>query len=370
MPQFRLTLRPWRAFTLIELLVVIAIIAILIALLVPAVQKVREAAARTQSANNLKQIGVALHNMQAEHGHLAPSQGCFPLSANGTNWGAPVLPSHFGTQQYFLLPYIEQQQMYMSPAINGGPGDPDNAGGMHQPNSWWAYNMVVSTYIAPNDPSVPANGIAPMWNPRSSTSYASNWHAMRGGWDEDWQVGGRMVIPRSFPDGTSNSIGYFERYAICGDNTKAWQNGIGPGTPAYCEHVWAEDGQNAGPAAQNWAGDNTWQTPAWWVDTGSQDSSFWNHDAPPKGYPFDWVVNPLTHNRPRFLVPFQVEPLVTGPQSDPNVCYPSQLQSFTAGGLQVLMMDASVRTVSPGVSLPTWAAAIIPNDGQMLGADW
>jgi len=369
MPRFHVTFRQWRAFTLIELLVVIAIIAILIALLVPAVQKVREAAARTQSANNLKQIGVALHNMQSEHGHLAPSQGAFPLDSNGRNWSAPVLPSMFGTQQYFLLPYIEQKDIFMSPAINGGPGDPDGAGGTHTPNSWWSYQSV-PTYIAPSDPSLPPGGPLPMWNPRYPCSYASNWHAFRGGWDEDWQVGGRAVIPKSFPDGTSNSIGYFERYAICGDSTRAWQTGIGPGTPAYCEHAWAEDGQNVGPAAQNWAGDNTWQTPGWWVDTGSQDSSFWNHNAPPVGYPYDWVANPLAHNRPRFTVAFQVEPIPIGDINNPAVCYPSQLQSYTASGLQVLMMDGSVHMVNTGVSLTTWASAIDPKDGHSLGADW
>src|SRR5438128_8237330 len=95
--------RPWRtAFTLIELLVVIAIIAILIALLVPAVQKVREAAARTQCLNNLKQIGLALHSYHDVRRRLPPggvsqiTTPAPPSSEAGLSW------------QVLILPYIEQ----------------------------------------------------------------------------------------------------------------------------------------------------------------------------------------------------------------------------------------------------------------------
>src|SRR5712664_828005 len=96
-------------FTLVELLVVIAIIGILIALLLPAVQKVREAAARAESQNNLKQMCLGCHTLAGVYnGGLPPSQGCFPRDANNVNWGASVRPSNFGTLQYFLLPYIEQ----------------------------------------------------------------------------------------------------------------------------------------------------------------------------------------------------------------------------------------------------------------------
>src|SRR6202163_427763 len=116
---------PQRGFTLIELLVVIAIIGILIALLLPAVQKIRDAAARTQSLNNLKQMALAVHNVAGN----TPSTGPIP-PAYGTFYNVN------GSFFFHLLPYIEQSPVY-------------NAG---------ALTTTVKTYVAPADTTNPNNG--------------------------------------------------------------------------------------------------------------------------------------------------------------------------------------------------------------------
>ena len=329
-----------RGFTLIELLVVIAIIAVLVGLLLPAIQKVREAANRASSQNNLKQLGLAVNNCNGTYGHCPPAgPGCFPATSNNTDWGLHSLPSRFGTMHYFLLPFVEQDNAYSAAEIN--------ANGTQAGNSWRS-SAVVKVFQAPGDPSMTADGRT--WSGRGATSYAANWHSFRGGWDEDWQYGGKSKIPTSFPDGTTNTIAFMEWYAVCG-------NSSGSTGDVYVEHIWGEDGQNSNPSAEvpGRAGNNGANarfTPTWWAYYGPN----WINNG--------WGVTKLDPNYPLRYI--------TLPQTKPNKndCNPRRLQSLTSGGIQVGMVDGSVRSVSTDVSLVSWAYAITPDDGQILGSDW
>jgi prepilin-type N-terminal cleavage/methylation domain-containing protein len=165
--MLRVTPTRRRAFTLIELLVVIAIIAVLIGLLVPAVQKVRDAAARIQCANNLSQLGKAAHNYQSTNSRLPPgflgptpnlaaTQGTF----NGQNFG--LQGQYVGCLAY-LLPYVEQDAVYQL-MMSGVPNNYLVPTVLYP--SWWTLGSTVQasftnikTFLCPSDNAQSAQGV-------------------------------------------------------------------------------------------------------------------------------------------------------------------------------------------------------------------
>jgi len=169
-------MRSRQGFTLIELLVVIAIIAILIGLLLPAVQKVREAAARMQCSNNLKQIGLALHNYHDVYEKMPPASQ-FPWQASGNGSGVFLdLTAPFGPNwAVLILPYIEQTNLYNLSNAAGYPGVPIVQGvkpaGTNQ--TWRSIrNVEVKTYKCPSDGYNNVHWNNPIGNSTPETDWA------------------------------------------------------------------------------------------------------------------------------------------------------------------------------------------------------
>ena len=221
-----------RGFTLIELLVVIAIIAILIALLVPAVQKVRAAAARTQCLNNLKQIGIACHSANDAYKRMPrfhelgyPSVGVF----------SPSNPRTFdGTVHFYLLPFLEQSNLMKK------------WDGKSASNQWNGPNQIPTPilYVCPSDPSMTSNYI--------SAGYAITSYSFNGQVFADDCIA--PTLGKTFPDGTSNTALAFERYGLCGPNgeVRTWGNAAGVSQNAEVAYY---SNKNPGPSLK-WVTNN------------------------------------------------------------------------------------------------------------------
>ncbi len=253
MPRFHLT-RRWRGFTLIELLVVIAIIAILIGLLVPAVQKVREAANRVQCQNNLKQIGIGMHNHNGTVGTLPWMYNTQTI--NGKPYG--------GNCFWMLLPYIEKDTVFSNAAAGGYPGWFDGPPSVNTGDPRAPEAQIIKTYLCPSDPK--NNPPAPWTNGWAYCNYVANYQVFAN--PQTWDTTTQARIPASFPDGTSNTILIAEKLTNCQGYSPLWAHGNwdynwmpafetwieqGPGamfqvlpTAAQCDHFRASTGHSSG----------------------------------------------------------------------------------------------------------------------------
>jgi prepilin-type N-terminal cleavage/methylation domain-containing protein/prepilin-type processing-associated H-X9-DG protein len=303
------------AFTLIELLVVIAIIAILIGLLLPAVQKVREAAARAQCQNNLKQIGVGLHNYHSAYQKLPP----------GSN------PSGF-TVLTLLLPFMEQDNLYKQINFTASADDPLNAG----PNG-----TPIKTLICPSDAFTLPQGLA-------GNNYFANYGTNINFFGNSSVANGVFALRDNgisllaITDGTSNTVAFSELKK--GDFNNAvyspadWLNVGSAGLPttadqAYsiCQTVNVQDlSLQCFSAGGEWLGDD---------NTGTA----YTHVVPPNTTNCCWLA---------------------------NLTFAVTASSYHTNGVNLLLCDGSVRFVPNSISLATWRALGTRQGGEVLGSDY
>jgi prepilin-type N-terminal cleavage/methylation domain-containing protein/prepilin-type processing-associated H-X9-DG protein len=338
-------------FTLIELLVVIAIISVLIGLLVPAVQKVRAAAARTECANNLKQIGIALHNYQTDH-------KAFPFG-KGPSYPAPAPGYARWSVHSQILPYIEQGAVYSTLSFSAPPNTPGMAGPVV--NFMPAYtnpggvnagsSLQVGTFLCPAD----GTPIGVTWP--GQNNYVGCVGA--GEMCDDTESIPSTVDPSDtvllgtfyylsnvkvtdISDGTSNTAIFSEHKR--GGGAPNWRTamfiGAATGTDTLSSTYTACQSINPLTATPL----SYWQGGSWAM--GEMCCTLYNHVSGP---------NTITCAFLGFAGGMK------------NMPMDQPATSYHDGGVNVLMGDGAVRFVIDGVDLTTWRALGSRANGEMVG---
>jgi prepilin-type N-terminal cleavage/methylation domain-containing protein/prepilin-type processing-associated H-X9-DG protein len=306
------------AFTLIELLVVIAVIAILVGLLLPAVQKVREAAARIDCMNNLKQLGIAVHNYYSTEQKLPPGS-----NLNGF------------TAVTLLLPYLEQNNLYERINFAASPDGPENA---------FPYGTGFKILICPSD----AFGATQLPPGMGGNNYFANYGTNIQFFQNSSVANGPFTLRDrgnsllALTDGMSNTAAFSELKK--GDFNNAiysradWLNASSIGLPtnaaqAYsiCQTVNVQDlTLQCFSAGGEWLSDDS---------TGTA----YTHVVPPNTTNCCWLA---------------------------NLTFAVTASSYHNNGVNVLLCDGSVRWVTNSISLYTWMALGTRSGGETLGSDF